>query len=318
MSYISKIGKYCNSLVRAGPCPIENASELCYFRGMKIAIAQMSPCLGKVEKNLALHLSLIEKAKKAGAGLIVFPELSLTGYMLRDMVEEVSLDPGTSPILGKIASKAGDISVVLGFVEENRAEKGVFYNSAAFLSEGKVLNVHRKVYLPTTGMFEEARFFGAGKQITQFRTPFGRVGLLICRDFLHIGASYVHFAGGADMTIIISAAPGRGVSGGKTFDSGRMWELMGESVSYFATCFVVYANRVGVEDGLTFAGGSFIYAPGGRRLAKAAEVDPDLLIQEIDLEAVREARRKWTFKRDERPEVIFRSLENILRVTPED
>ncbi len=284
---------------------------------MKIAIAQMAPCLGKVDKNLALHLSMIEKAKKAGADLVVFPELSLTGYLLRDMVEEVSLDPDTSPVIRKIASKTADISVVLGFVEENHAENGIFYNSAAFLSGGKVLNVHRKVFLPTTGMFEEARFFGSGKQFTQFNTPFGRVGLLICRDFLHLGPSYLHFAGGVDMMIAISAAPGRGVSG-KTFDSGRMWELMGESVSYFATCFVVYANRVGVEDGLTFAGGSFIYAPGGRLLARAAEVEPDLLIQTIDLEAVREARRKWTFKRDEKPEVILRSLENILRVPPED
>jgi predicted amidohydrolase len=96
-----------------------------------------------------------------------------------------------------------------------------------------------------------------------------------------------------------------------------MWELMGEAMSFFSTAFVVYVNRVGVEDGVTFAGGSFIFAPGGRLLARAAYLDPELLVQRIDIAAVREARRKWLFKRDEKPEVILRSLERVVRA-PED
>jgi predicted amidohydrolase len=92
-----------------------------------------------------------------------------------------------------------------------------------------------------------------------------------------------------------------------------MWELMGEAMSYFSTAFVLYANRVGIEDGVTFAGGSFVFAPGGRLAGRAAYLDPELLVRRIDLAAVREARKKWLFKRDEKPEVILRSLERAVR-----
>lgn len=119
------------------------------------------------------------------------------------------------------------------------------------------------------------------------------------------------------MIICISAAPGRGVEGGDAFETSRMWELMGEAVSYFSTAFVLYANRVGIEDGVTFAGGSFIYGPGGHLRARAAYLDPEVLVHRLDLTAVREARTKWLFKRDEKPDVILRSLERIVRV-PED
>ncbi|MCJ7486485.1 MAG: hypothetical protein MUQ25_10020, partial [Candidatus Aminicenantes bacterium] len=196
---------------------------------------------------------------------------------------------------------------------ERPSEKGLFYNSAAFIADGRLLHVHRKVYLPTNGMFEEAKFFAAGRDLRTFETPFGRVGLLICRDFLHYGATYVHYSSGADMIICISAAPGRGVGGGNAFETSRMWELMGEAMSYFSTAFVLYANRVGIEDGVTFAGGSFIFAPGGRLAGRAAYLDPELLVRRIDLAAVREARKKWLFKRDEKPEVILRSLERAAR-----
>lgn len=285
---------------------------------MKIALAQTAPHLGDVRANLDVHLATIAKAKKTGAGLVVFPELSLTGYTLKDMAEEVGLDPFSSPAMKKLIAASGGISVILGFVEENPKEKGVFYNSAALISERKVLGIHRKVFLPTFGIFEEAKFLGPGTRFAPVKAPFGRLGMLICRDFLHFGSSYVHYAGGADMIVTISASPGRGIVGGRTFDSARMWELMGEAVSYFTSCFVVYVNRVGVEDGMTFAGGSFIYAPGGRMLARAADVEPEFLLQEIDLKAVREARRSSHFKRDEKPEVILRSLERIVRGNPED
>mgnify|MGYP001599891412 CR=1 FL=1 len=92
---------------------------------------------------------------------------------------------------------------------------------------------------------------------------------------------------------------------------------MGEAISYFSTAFVIYANRVGSEDGVTFAGGSFVFAPGGRLVARASYTDPDLVFCRIDLSSLREARRKWLFKRDEKPEAIWRSLERIVRA-PED
>jgi len=284
---------------------------------MKIALAQIAPRLGALERNRDLHLEYMERARREKADLVVFPELSLTGYTLKDLAAEVALDPRTDPLFRKIMARSRGLSVVLGFMEEAAEEKGLFYNSVAFLSDGKILHVHRKVFLPTNGMFEEAKFFAQGRDLRTFPTPFGKAGLLICRDFLHYGASYVLYAGGADMIITVSAAPGRGVGGGEAFESSRMWELMGEAISSFSTAFVVYVNRVGSEDGVSFAGGSFVYGPDGRLLARAAYLDPEFRVLSLDLTAVREARTKRLFKRDEKPDIILRSLERVVRV-PDD
>ncbi len=282
---------------------------------MNIAIAQFAPRLGEVEANVERHLDLLASARKKKADLVVFPELGLTGYTLKDLVEEVALDPAKDPRFRRLAAATKGLSAVVGFVEESPADRGLFYNAAAFIADGRVIHVHRKVYLPTNGMFEEAKFFAPGRDFRAFDAPVGRVGLLVCRDFLHYGASYVHHAAGADLIVCVSAAPGRGVEGGSAFATSRMWELMGEAVSLFSTAYVVYANRVGTEDGVTFAGGSFVFAPGGRRVARAPYVDPDLLVCPVDLADVREARRKWLFKRDERPEAVWRSLERIVRAS---
>ncbi len=280
---------------------------------MKVALAQIAPRLGDVPENVDMHLDVLDKARRSKTDLVVFPELGLTGYTLKDLVEDVALDPASDPLFRKVVARTRGLSAVVGFVEERPTEKGLFYNSAAFIADGRVLHVHRKVYLPTNGMFEEAKVFAQGRDFRTFASPVGRVGLLICRDFLHYGASYVLYSSGADMIICISAAPGRGVDGGDAFTTSRMWELMGEALSYFSTAFVLYANRVGVEDGVTFAGGSFVYAPGGRLAGRAAYLDPELLVRRVDLAAIREARKKWLFKRDEKPEVILRSLERAIR-----
>ncbi len=278
---------------------------------MKVALAQISPYLGNLRKNLDLHFQSIEKAKKKKSDLLIFPELSLTGYTLMDMVDEVSLEPGKNPIFKELKAASRDISLVVGFVEE--MEKGLFYNSAAFLSKGKILHIHRKVFLPTFGMFDEARFYAQGKNFHTFPTPFGKAGMMICRDFLSYGASYLLFAGGAEIIIVISAAPGRGTALEESYETSRMWEIMGETISRFSTVFLIYCNRVGFEDGKHFAGGSFIFNPAGEMIARAAYVDKDFLFYEINLEEVREIRRKWPYKRDDKPEIILEALKRIVR-----
>lgn len=279
---------------------------------MKIALAQMAPRLGNIKKNLDLHLQTIEKARKAGVDLLVFPELSLTGYKLRDLVETVAVDPEKAREIRALKARSKDIALVFGFVEERPAEKGLFYNSAAFCAEGRILHIHRKVFLPTFGLFEEARFFAPGRNFRTFDTPWGKMGLLICRDFLHYNASYLLYAGGAETMIAISAAPGRGLSGDKGFASSRMWELMGEAMGRFSQAFVLYCNRVGLEDGVVFAGGSFIFNPMGERLSQAAYFEPELVIREIDMNEVRKARKNWPFKRDDKPEVTLEALQRIV------
>jgi predicted amidohydrolase len=279
---------------------------------MRIALAQIAPHLGNVRKNLDLHLQTIERARKEKAELLVFPELSLTGYSLRDLVETVALDPEKSREIRTLQSLSREIALVFGFVEESAREKGLFYNVAAFCQKGKILHLHRKVFLPTYGLFEELRFFAQGRNFGAFETSWGKAGLLICRDFLHFNSSYLLFAGGAEMIIVPSAAPGRGLTAPNGFASSRMWELMGEAMGRFAQAFVMYCNRVGHEDGVAFAGGSFIYDPMGTCLGRAAYFDRDFLVRDIDPSAVRKARKNWPFKRDDKPEVTLHALERIV------
>ena len=278
---------------------------------MKVALAQISPILGDVKKNLDLHLRYFEKARKKKVDLLIFPELSLTGYTLKDLVEDVAISPKDSPIFDRLLTESRDVSSVFGFVEEK--ERGLFFNSAAFLSKGKVLHIHRKVFLPTFGIFEEAKFFAQGKNFLTFPTPYGNTGLMICRDFLNYGAGYLLFAGGSEIMIIISAAPGRGISDGEAYETSRMWESMGETISRFSTSFLIYCNRVGFEDGKHFAGGSFIFDPLGQLVSLASYIDEDFLVQEIDLDSIREVRKKWPYKRDDKPEVILEALKRIVR-----
>jgi len=279
---------------------------------MKIALAQIAPGLGTLAANLELHLSVIEKARRRKAGLVVFPELSLTGYRLRDLVESAALDPDRAPAFRALKKAGRGIDIVVGFVEERPGEPGLFFNSAAYISGGAVRHIHRKVYLPTFGMFEEARFFAAGRDFRAFASPLGKAGLLICRDFLQLNSGYLLFAGGAEILITISAAPGRGLAAPGRFASSRMWELMGEALARFTTSFVVYCNRVGLEDGAAFAGGSFVFSPFGRLLAQAPYFDNDLLFAECDPAEVRKARKTWTWKRDDRPDVALLALQRML------
>lgn len=278
---------------------------------MKVALAQISPYLGDIKKNFDLHLQYIEKAIKQKVDLLVFPELSLTGYNLKDLVVEVALQPEEDPLFAELKALSHQIAFVVGFVEEK--ERGLFYNSAAFLSGGRILHVHRKVFLPTYGMFEEGKFYAQGKNFKAFSTPFGKTGMMICYDFLHYGASYLLFAAGSDIIIVISAAPGRGLSDKEYYMTSRMWELMAETISRFSSAFLIYCNRVGFEDGKQFAGGSFIFNPMGKLVAQSPYLDQDFLIQEINLDKIREARKKWPYKRDEKPEIILNSLERIVR-----
>lgn len=276
---------------------------------MLIALAQISPVLGEVNKNLRLHVALIEKALKKGAKVIMFPELSLTGYRLRDLAAETAVVPGNSGPFRELLRLSRRIAIVVGFVEASAS--GLYHNAAAFLAGGRILHVHRKVFLPTFGMFEEARFFAPGRDFKTFDSPLGRTGLMICRDFLHLSSGYLLQTGGAETILVLSAAPGRGSTekAGASFATSRMWEMMGETLSFFTSSFVVYCNRSGFEDGMAFAGGSFVFNPLGRLTAKAAYAENDFLLAGIDRREVLRARRLWPWTRDDKPEVALRVLQ---------
>ena len=151
---------------------------------MKIALSQINTQLGNVPANLERHLSIAQEAEKAGADLLIFPELSLTGYVLQDLASTVAHRPTPEdPVFKPLLKASQKLDMVVGFVEEDIRNR--FFIAQAYLSGGKVLHVHRKVYLPTYGLFDEGRFFAWGNLIQAFDTRFGRVGMLICEDFWH-------------------------------------------------------------------------------------------------------------------------------------
>jgi predicted amidohydrolase len=278
---------------------------------VRVALVQFAPRLGDVSENLDRHLRFIEIAKRKKSGLVVFPELSLTGYTLMDLVPEVAIDPARSRVLERLKSASRGIDIVLGFMMEKT--KGIYHNAAAYLNRGEIVHLHRKVFLPTGGMFEEAKFFAKGRHFAAFDTRFGRAGIMVCRDFLSLASNYLLFADGAEFIIVISAAPGRGISEEPGFASTRMWRLMGEAVSTFCTAFVIYCNRVGFEDGKAFGGGSFVFSPAGRPLYQASEIEEETAFIDLDPGEIRAARTRWTFKREDEPEAILRSLARIVR-----
>src|SRR5262245_9054822 len=147
---------------------------------MKAVLAQVAPALGDVERNLALHLEETRRAARRGADVVVFPELSLTGYLLQDLTQECAQDPAASAPLRRLAAASRKIGIVAGFVE--RAPGLLHHNAAGCWIDGALAHLHRKVYLPTYGMFDEGRYFAAGDVFRSFAAPWGRTGLLICED----------------------------------------------------------------------------------------------------------------------------------------
>lgn len=276
-----------------------------------IALAQINPALGDLERNLALHEKTAEEAIGRGASLLVFPELSLTGYFLKDLVSSVAL-PMTSPILGRLRDLSRRIDLVVGLVEES--PEHLFYNAAIYLSMGEIQHVHRKVYLPTYGIFDEQRYFAEGGRIRTFRARVGRSAILICEDMWHPSAAYVASLDGMEILISPSASPGRGgLEEGKFFANARAWETINRAYAQLFTCYVLYANRVGYEDGACFWGGSEAIAPSGEPVAKAEYLSEEILVVEIDPAEVRRARTVNPLLRDERLDVTLRELERVRR-----
>ena len=277
---------------------------------LKVGLAQMSPVLGDVQRNLGLHLDLIQQAKGLGLQLLCFPELSLTGYVLRDLVPEVAIRAvESSPVMAELLSASQAMDLLVGFVEED--ERHRYYIAGAYLADGRIIHVHRKVYLPTYGMFEEGRFFAAGDCFRAFDTGFGRVGVLICEDFWHVSSAYALWLDGADVLLMASASPGRGLSPDAALGSSRSVELINQTYATFLTDFVLHCNRVGFEDGLNFWGGSTAFGPDGKLLAQAPYFEETLLTATLDLTALRRVRTQLPLLRDERPDLLRRELRRV-------
>ena len=278
---------------------------------LRIGLAQINPHLGDVARNLQKHLDFIAQAEAQGVDLALFPELSLNGYFLEDLVAETACrldDARLAPILA--ASER--LSLLFGMVEESADHR--FYNSAVYVEGGQVRHVHRKVYLATYGMFDEGRYLAAGEHLRAFDTSFGRLSALICEDFWHPSAVSVVHADGADLILGISSGPGRGVSGeSQDLRSAQTWHNLNNLYARMCTSYVVYCNRVGYEDGVNFWGGSEVVGPDGSVIVRAPYFEETLVTAEISADALRRQRSLLPLLRDERLDLTYRELRRIYR-----
>jgi predicted amidohydrolase len=272
----------------------------------RVQLAQIEPTLGNLEANLATHEAEIEAAVKARADLVVFPELSLSGYFLKDQTAEVALALDAPPIR-KLAERSKQISIVVGFAERSR--DGRIYNSVAFLEQGQVHAVHRKVHLVDYGMFDEGRDFAAGDGFRVVESRHGRFGLLICEDMWHLPASWLHFLAGADAILVPSSSPGRGVTEAEPrLRSTQVWNTLEDALALFFQTWIVYVNRAGSEDGVCFSGGSRIVDPFGREAARIDGIDAGRTSAVLTSEALERARVSTPLRRDEKPWIILHAL----------
>jgi predicted amidohydrolase len=278
---------------------------------LKVGLAQINPKLGDVEANLALHLQQIEEAANQGVELLVFPELSLTGYRLRDLTYDVCIRPSQEDqVFGKMLEACRDLDVVFGFVEADQRQK--FHIASAYVSKGELTHLHRKVYLPTYGMFDEGRYFAWGNSVRAFDTRFGRVGLLICEDFWHISPPYLLWLDGADILILCSSSPGHGLASEQKIGSARWVEHINQAYASIFTNFIIHCNRTGFEDGVTFWGGSTVYDPEGNLINQGPYYEEALVTAQLDLNQLRRTRIRLPLLRDERVALTQREMERII------
>lgn len=275
-----------------------------------VALAQVDPILGDLSKNVEKHLAMAEKARNAGASLVVFPELSLTGYSLKDLNWELAINPDRdAPLLRPLVEASRGISLIAGGVEEDHAF-GI-YNSAFLFEEGRVRSVHRKIYPPTYGMFEEMRYFSAGKSVRAFDTQKGRLGVIICEDLWHLSLPYLLAQDGAQVIITLVASPTRLGGNEEHLQSSITYAEHLKTYARLLSVYLVFCNRVGFEDGVNFWGGSMVVAPDGGIVASAKLLEEDLVLASIDDEEVRRARRFSRHFIDDNPDLVENELRRI-------
>lgn len=276
---------------------------------MKVAAAQITSVLGDIEKNIDHHLEYCDRAISNKADLIVFPELSLTGYSVKDLNFMISLELNKTKALDRLKAKSKKISIICGLVEED--ENFAIYNSGVYISDGEIKFIHRKVYPPTYGLFEEFRYFSRGKECRAHETKFGKIGLLVCEDMWHMSLPYTVAMDGAQLITGIAVSPTRLAADYEKFKNYDINSEQHRAYARILSCYFVFCNRVGFEDGVNFWGGSEIVDPFGNVIAAAKLFEEDMIYAEINFEEVRRARHQARHFLDEDLDLTIRNLKKI-------
>lgn len=281
-----------------------------------LALAQIDPVLGDLHRNVEMHCTMAHRAREGGADLIVFPELSLTGYSIKDLNWDlaINIERDVSP-LQPLLDASRSIAIIAGGVEEDSAF-GI-YNAAFYFRDGAVRTVHRKIYPPTYGMFEEMRYFSRGRSVRAFDTGQGRVGVLICEDLWHLSLPYMLALDGAQVVIALAASPTRVSSNEEQLHTASVNMEHHRAYARLLSTYLAFCNRVGFEDGVGFWGGSTLVGPDGSVDAQAKLLEEDLVLAPVHENEVRRARRFSRHFLDEDPKLVASELERIIRRKPE-
>jgi predicted amidohydrolase len=263
---------------------------------IKLALAQVSSKRENKEANLQKIEKLTLKAKQQGADLVIFPEMSLTGYVVLDQVYELAETiPGPSTQKIESLAKQTGMHIIFGMPELSEKTQATVFNTAVFVGPKGLIGKYRKMYLPTHSVFEEKRYFRPGYEPAAFQTDLGNIGLSICYDIFFPEVYRLTRLKGAQLLVCISASPAvrRGY-----------FEILTSARALENTAFLAYVNLSGVEDGLQFWGGSRLVCPTGDVVAKARYDEEDFIVCEVDYNDLRTAETFIPTLRDLRPELF--------------
>jgi len=251
------------------------------MKPLSLLLAQTGPKLGNKERNLKQIAEQASRARKKNVDLMIFPELHLTGYTMRDEVFHLAESiPGPSTRKVESMAKEHGVHIIFGMPEESDV-KGVIHNTAVFVGPKGLIGRYRKIHLPTHSVFEERRYYRPGQEAPVFKTALGTIGLSICYDLYFPELTRLQALQGAQLIVCTSASPGLR----RRFFEGFCLSRAMENAVYLA-----YVNRVGIEEGLQFWGGSRVIAPNGSVLAQCKYDVEEFQICKVDLDEVSRAR----------------------------
>jgi predicted amidohydrolase len=266
---------------------------------VKLALCQISSKRENKESNLQKIETLSRRAQKEGAELAVFPEMTLTGYVLHDQVYELA-EPIPGPSVRRIETLAKEtgLHIIFGMAELSEKGQATLYNTSVLVGPDGFIGKYRKMYLPTHSVFEEKRYFRPGYQPAAFQTKLGTIGLTICYDVFFPEVFRLPRLMGAQLIVCISASPAvrRGY-----------FEILTAARALENTAYLAYVNLAGVQDGLQFWGGSRLVSPTGDVLAQAKYDEEDFVVCEVDFIDLRASEAFIPTLRDLRPE-LYRKL----------
>ena len=263
---------------------------------IKLALAQISSKREDKEANLQKIEKLTFEAKEQGANIAIFPEMSLTGYVVRDQAYELAETiPGPAVEHIEALAKRTETHIIFGMPELSGKAQATVFNTAVFVGPQGLIGKYRKMYLPTHSVFEEKRYFRPGYEPAAFQTDVGNIGLCICYDIFFPEVLRLARLKGAQLIVCISASPAVRRSYFETLTCARAIEN---------TAYVAYVNLAGVQDGLQFWGGSRLVSPNGDVVAKAKYDEEDFVICDVDFSDLRTAETFIPTLRDLRPELF--------------